>query len=423
MEDKIWRNRWWVVVASAMSLTVGAGSILLYASGVFIKPVSQELGIGRGVFSSAISLANIVQGLATPFFGRMLDRYGCRRALLPCILLFALLTASLAFMTPSLAFLMMLFALQGLFSTSQTPAGYSKMITSRFDRRRGLALGIALTGSGWGLILIPQFCRVLLQHFGWRGGYIGLGCVVLIFAFIPVALFFGETPEIKQAREMLAQNKAASSDLLPGMTFSAGVRTSTFWAISAAIFLGIAVVNGMLMQLVPLLTDRGFPISKATGMMGFAGISLITGRVLAGYLVDRIFASYIAIFFLILPMIGVAIFASGFAGIWIVIGTILLGLSVGAEFDLLAFITGRYFGVRAFGALYGLGLLWASFANATGTGLMGWCYQLKHSYAPMFIVFEVMLVVAIILMARLGPYRYPAPARAPNKGAAAGAGR
>jgi MFS family permease len=195
------------------------------------------------------------------------------------------------------------------------------------------------------------------------------------------------------------------------MEFSEAVRTRTYWAITIAIFLALTVINGALMHLVPLLTDRGISVMAATAALSASGLALIVGRLFSGYLLDKVFASYIAIAFLITPMVGIAILASGVAGGGPVVGTILLGISVGAEFDLMAFIISRYFGVRAFGALYGLVMMFVNFANAAGSALMGWCFQLKHSYTPMFVVFEVLLVVAIVRMARLGPYRYPALVR------------
>ena len=94
---------------------------------------------------------------------------------------------------------------------------------------------------------------------------------------------------------------------------------------------------------------------------------------------------------------------------------ICVGLALGAEFDIMAYIVSRYWGIRSFGALYGLVLMFVNFANAVGMMLMGWCFQLKHSYVPMLWVFEVFLVVSIVLMSRMGPYRYPAPKKQKEK--------
>jgi MFS family permease len=412
MAKRMFENRWWVVFASAVALIVGSGAIMVFATGIFIKPLGQELHFGRGVFSSALSLANIIMGFSSPVLGRMIDRYGMRVVMLPVIALFAVTTAGLSLITASVAVLMLLFAIQGIFACVQTPTGYTKMITARFDEQRGLALGIALAGVGLGTILVPQYARLLLQHFGWRTGYVGLGVAILVLAFIPVAIFFREPDEMRHDREQARAQGAADNPALPGIPLSEALRTPKYWALTIAIFLVLTTTNGVLVHLVPMLTDRGIPLGTAVGLMSLGGMALIIGRLIAGYLLDKIFAIYIAIFFLVLPLVGVGMLISGAGGAWPMAATVIMGLSVGAEFDLMAFIVSRYFGVRAFGALYGFILMFVNFANAAGMGLMGWCFQLKHSYVPMMWAFEVMLVVAIVLMAGMGPYRFPMQKRA-----------
>jgi len=415
MSERTFENRWWVVFASVLGLTAGSGAILVFATGIFLKPLGIELHFGRGVLSSAIGLANIITGLTTPVHGRLIDRYGIRVVMLPLIALFALSTAGLSLITSSVAVLMMMFAIQGIFGCVQTPTGYSKLITARFDDQRGLALGIALAGVGLGTILIPQYARYLLQHFGWRTGYVGLGVGIMVLAFIPVAIFFREPDEMKQARLAERSGGAANKLPLPGLTLTEALRTPKYWVLTISIFLVINTTSGVLGHLVPMLTDRGISVMQAVGALSIGGIALIIGRVISGYLLDKIFAIYVAIFFLIVPMIGIGILASGAAGSWPLVGTVLMGLAVGAEFDLMAFLIGRYFGVRAFGALYGFIVMFVQFANATGLGLMGWCFQLKHTYAPMLYAFEGMLAVAIVLMLCMGPYRYPALRKQPVK--------
>ena len=423
MGKPVFENRWWVVFASVLSLIVGSGAIMVFATGVYLKPLGQELNFGRGTFSSATGLANIVMAFTTPVLGRLIDRYGMRVTMLPVIALFALATAGLSLLTSSVGVLMLLFAIQGAFSCVQTPTGYSKMLTARFDEQRGLVLGIALSGVGLGTILIPQYARILLQHFGWRTGYMGLGVLIIVLAFIPVAVFFAEPEEMKKDREMMRQKGVTDNPALPGVTLSEATRTPKYWALTIAVFLILTVTNGVLVHMVPMLTDRGISMTAAVGAMSLGGLALIIGRLISGYLLDKIFAIYIAVFFLIVPMVGVAILLSDAAGSWPRIAAILMGLSVGAEYDLIAFILSRYFGIRAFGALYGVISMFANFANASGMLLMGWCFQLKHTYIPMLWTFEVVLVIAIVLMTRLGPYRYPVLRRQPVKQPAAAASK
>jgi len=408
MTERIFENRWWVVISSLIALIAGQAPIMVFAQGVFIKPVGLELHINRGVFSSALALASIITALAMPFLGQLMDRYGMRVVMLPLIVLFALSTAALSLLTASVVLLVLLLAIQGLFSCVQMPAGYSKMISARFDEQRGLALGIALSGTGLAIILVPQYARILLEHFGWRAGYLGIGLAIFVLAFIPVALCFSEPEEMKRDREITKAKGKVDNPALPGITLSEAVRTRKYWVLTIAIFLLIVVTNGLLAHMVPMLTDRGISVKAAVGAMSISGIMLIVGRLIAGYLLDKIFAVYIAIVFIVVPMLGVGILISGATGWWPTLAAVTVGLSVGAEFDLMAFIVSRYFGIRSFGALYGVVLMFLCFANAAGMTLLGWCFQIMHSYVPMLWVFEAFLVVSIVLMSFMGPYRYPA---------------
>lgn len=393
-------NRWWIVFAAMLSLIVGQGAINVFAAGVFLKPVGDELGFGRGAISTAIGLSSVVTALASPLFGRLVDRYGVRPMLLSSITLFALATAAIALLTASTPVLFLLFGISGLTAVGQSPIAYSKVITEWFDRRRGLALGFALAGVGLGTALIPQLSRALLGNFGWRAGYVGLGITIFVLAFVPVALFVRETP--KRSAERHAQAAAQ------GNSFAEAIRTWPYWAMALTFFLASTTINGSLIHVVPLLTDRGIPLGVAAGALSAAGLALIGGRLVAGYFLDKIFAPYIAVIFLICPMVGIAILGSGVAGSWAVAGTILLGLGIGAEIDLLSFIISRYFGIRFFATLHGFCFALVLIGNAVGASILGWVFQFGHSYTPGFIVFEILLALACVLMMTLGPYRYPA---------------
>jgi MFS family permease len=423
MAGGILQNRWWAVFTTFTAGIVSSGAIMVFGTGVFLKPVGQELHFGRGVFSSALGLANVLTAIALPFVGRLMDRYGMRVVMLPLIVLFAISTAALSLLTASVALLMVLFAIQGFFAAVQGPAGFSKMVSARFDEKRGLALGIGLAGVGVGIIVLPQYARILMQHYGWRTGYLGLSVAIIILAFIPVAIFFSEPEEMKKDREMSKAKGRVDNPALPGVMLSEAARTGKYWALTIAIFLLMTVTNGVLVHMVPMLTDRGLSVKTAVMAMSISGAMVIIGRLIAGYLLDKIFAIYIAIFFLLVPMLGVGILISGATGWWTTLAVICVGLSLGAEFDLMAFIVSRYFGIRAFGALYGLVLMFVNFANAAGMMLMGWCFQIKHSYVPMLWVFEAFMVVSIVLMSRMGPYRYPALRKSAQKPAVAAASR
>jgi MFS family permease len=410
------RNRWVIVVACGIALIVGQGAINVFAAGVFMNPVAQELGFGRGTISTAIGSSSILTALATPFFGRLIDTRGVRPILLTSIVLFAASVAAMSLLQPSTTLLFALFAASGLVSVGQNPTAYSKVICAWFDRERGLALGIALAGVGLGTALMPQLSTFLISHLGWREGYLGLAGAIIVLAFIPVALLVWE-PARAPGAGYGAHPPAVGAPLV-GVTLAQARRDWRYWALVVVFFCGATPVTGTLIHIVPLLTDRGIPVTTAVAALSGSGLALIGGRVLAGWVMDRVFAPYVAIFFLALPMAGIAILGLGLGGAGPIAGTVLLGLGIGAEIDLMSFLIARYFGIKEFGSLHGLMFCSVLLGNFAGASLLGWSYQGLGSYGPGFIVFEIMLALACLLLLRLGPYRYPVD----GVGAAVGAG-
>ena len=203
------------------------------------------------------------------------------------------------------------------------------------------------------------------------------------------------------------------------MPFADAIRSRGYWTLALAFFLTTVAINGALVHVVPLLTDRGMTASAAAGTLAAAGMALIAGRVAAGYVMDRVFAPYVAMASLVGPMAGLAILG------WNVpvspfVATALLGLGIGVEVDLMSFLVTRYFGLRAFGALHGLMFAALVLGQAAGASALGWSFQLLNSYQPGFVALELSLVVATVLFATLGPYRYPVQAACPLVGWRAG---
>ena len=404
--SRLFQSRWWIVFAAFLGLTVSQGPIVAYSLSVFLKPVSEDLGVSRGTFSLAYNLDNLMCAVFIPIFGFLVDRYGVRRVLMPGIALFALATAGLSYLQSSSAVLFGLFALQGVFSAANTPTGYAKTISAWFDRERGLTLGIAVAGTGFGVMLMPPAMTYLIQNYGWRDAYIGLGAALMVFAFVPVALF------IQDPSSSHVPGRGAPADTAVGMSLGEAFKSAQFWTMTVTFFLVIVAVNGTLSHMIAMLTDRGIPLAIATTALSAVGLAIIVSRTGAGYLVDRFFAPYVAIVFFCCPIVGITLLLSGASGAVPVVGAVLCGFGVGAEVDLMPFFIGRYCGLRAFGAIYGL--TFGIFVAGVGVGgyLMGLYFDFNHSYTGMLIAFVGALAIACLLITRLGPYRYPVAATA-----------
>jgi MFS family permease len=373
-----------------------------FTFGTLLPSVTREFGWSRGMVSSAMVVGLWVTGIATPVVGRLVDRFGIRAVALPAIVVFSLATASVALVPASPAAFTALYALMGLGAAGQTPLIYAKAISTRFDHKRGLALGIAMAGVGLGAALVPQFAQALIRVAGWRGAYVGLGVLTFLLAFPAVALIVGKPAP---NHEVLSQKLPITK--LPGLTGLEALRTARFWLLASSFFIVAGTTGGVVSHLVPLLTDRGVSSQTATGMVGIAGIALIGGRLLAGFLLDRIHGTYVAAAFFVIPMLGIVLLSTPRQEA-AAVGTVLVGMGLGAEVDLIGFLLSRYFGMRSFGEIYGY--FFAIFMLGAGLGpfAMGVSFDRTGSYQLMLVCYAFALALASLPILRLGAYAYPA---------------
>ncbi|RKE38572.1 putative MFS family arabinose efflux permease [Paraburkholderia sp. BL23I1N1] len=394
-------NPWLIVVASFCSLFLGMGTIG-YVLGVFLKPISVELGIGRSIISAGILTASLVNAAGSPFIGIALDRWGSRKVLLPMAALFAAVIASFSMLVPSSVLIMALFVLLGFSGVAMTPIPYARGISLWFDERRGLALGLSIAGIGLGIAIVPKLAGFLIATQGWRHAFLILAAIVLCAAFIPIAVCMKEPSEVNTDQD----SKAAVT--IPGVEARAAFKTWRFWAMTLAFFFAIVAINGCVSHLVALLTDRGMPAADAASAIALIGLSALISRLVSGWLLDRVSGVKLAVFFFLAPACGIALIASGVMGFIPFVGAILCGIAIGGEVDLLAYFVGRYFGLKHFGEIYGL--IFAAFSAGFGVGpfISGIVFDKTHSYGFAFAIYIGLLVLAAALVSRLGPYEYPA---------------
>lgn len=406
------RNPWWIVFGSFLGLIVGNITIYQFSFSVLLKPITSEFGWNRGAASSAILVAALFAAIGTPVVGWLIDRYGVRRITLLSILMFGLSTIAMALAPSTFAAFLLMYAVLGLFSAGQAPLPYAKSIAAAFDAKRGLALGVAMTGVGVGTALMPRIAQLLSEAVGWRWAFVGLGLTVLAIALPAAALFLRE-PSV-------GSNRSGAQEL-PGLTASEAVRGKVFWLL-AAVFVSIPIVaNGTIVHLVPLLTDRGVPLATAVNVFASIGASLIVGRLLSGYLLDKFFGPHVAMAFVLMPAAGLVLLAASANEHVSLLGAVLVGLGLGAEVDLIGYLQSRYLGLKAFGQIYGY--LFAIFTLGGGVGpfVMGAVFDRTGSYQTALIGFSCLLCLVVLLLTRLSR-DYPFPVRQPLAAPGADAG-
>jgi MFS family permease len=407
--DRALRNPWWVVFGATAGMVVGNTPMTLFTFGLFLKPVTNEFGWSRATFASALFASQTMGAVSMPIVGKLIDRYGIRRVTLAFVVLFSAATALLS-QTRSAGSFVFLYGVSGLAGSGRGPIAYTKAISAWFEARRGLALGIAMTGLGIGAALVPQIARLLIGNFGWRGAYVGLALIAFAVSFPTVALFIREPEQTvgKEASYSVGQMSTFTVREPQIASAESLIKSGRFWLLTLAMFLVSASLNGTFIHIVPLLTDRGLRLQAATAIVSLSALALMGGQLISGYLLDRFVATSVAGFFFLASVIGIILMSFRAPEIVATLGGVCLALGIGTESNLAAFLVSRHFGLVRFSETFGYVLAVSVLGNGLGPWLMALCYDLRHSYNLALGGSCLALIVAIFLISKLGPYRYPA---------------
>jgi MFS family permease len=400
---------WWIVVVAAIGLGLGYAPIIVYSFSVFIKPLSQDLHSNRANISFAFTLANLMTSISSPLVGRLADRFGARRLILIATTIFASILISAPLLSSKLWSFYLFYGLLGFVGSAPAPIPYVKVISRWFDRHRGLALGLTMVGIGSGAIVIPAFAQRLIAMLGWRSTYMVIGMLVLVASVPIVAFFLKESPEemgLLPDGGPDARNVAQEQDSKEGLSWREARRSATFWLMVSAVFLIGASVHGCVLHLAPLLSDRGLSPRRVALAITVLGSALMIGRVASGYLLDRFFAPRVAMCIFGAAAFGIVLLRTAAGTRLVFLAVFLIGLGMGAEVDIIAYLTSRYFGLRAFGEIYGYAFASYTLAGALGPWLMGLGFDRSGSYGSILVGFLLAASLAAVLMTRLGPYRF-----------------
>ncbi|MBF8721786.1 MFS transporter [Pseudomonas guariconensis] len=396
---------WWIVLGVFLSFSVSTGVFLIYNMGVFIKPIAETLSVSRGEVTFGMTIATMMGLISLPIIGRLVDRFGPIRILLPSIFALAACLASMYWVT-NLVIFYIICGCMNTFGAGIGPVSLVSVIVRWFDRRRGIALGVALCGMGLGATVMPLVSQALIDRYGWQTTFVVLAVVVL-FVALPVCKFIlRDKPEdlgLHLDGDAVLGVKATRAPLL-GMNIRDALKARLFWLMAISFFLTAAVIPGTLIHMVPMLTDRGFTPEQASHYAAITGISLMVGRIISGYSLDRLFAPYVAIVFWILPAVGVYQISTGVADHFLVPAVVAIGLALGAEFELIAYFVSRYFGLKNYGVIYGIMFSAFSLGAGAGPALIGHLFDLQGSYLFLPWLYAGAVSLACVFVLFLGGY-------------------
>ncbi|WP_448585304.1 MFS transporter [Thermaurantiacus sp.] len=391
------RLGWPAVLAGLIGVMFGISALPFYTLGLFVRPLAETFGWSREAIQWGFTMQMLGMLAIAWAYGLLTDRWGARRVAL-------LSQAGLGlgfFAVAAVQSLPQWYAawfLVALLGAGTSPITWTRGVAGWFDAARGTALGLMLAGTGITAVIAPPLVTAIVEAQGWRAGYMAIGAGVLLLALPLVALLFRDAP---------ASTPSRAETPKPGMSRRAAFASRNFWVMLIVFFLVTFAVSGIIPALVPLLVDRGFAPAEAALFASLVGAAVIAGRIVAGILLDRFWAPAVAAAFLFLPAASCLLLALGGAVSPGVVGlaVILVGLAAGAEFDIVAYMVSRYFGMLHYGLVYSQLMMGMLVGGGFGPPIFGRVFDQTGSYTPILLAAAVIFLVAPLLLLTLG--RYP----------------
>jgi OFA family oxalate/formate antiporter-like MFS transporter len=390
-----------VLAAALLGTACGASPLPFNVLPLVMGPIHDEFGWDFAAISVGMTVFGVTASLLAPVVGGLADRLGVRMVGLWSLFAFAVVFAAFYFVPGSLGGWYAFWLLLGVIGIGSTPVTWSRAVSMWFSKHRGLALGIMLMGTSVAAVVVPQVATWAIATGGWRFAFPVVALLPLLVA-LPVALKWFREP---RPHEAPAETRLADGNVA-GLTLTEAMRGYRFWTLVGSIILISIAYGGAHIHMAQIVSLHGFTPSTAASVLGVVAMGILAGRVLVGLLFDRIWAPGVAFVSMLLPAIACTLLMGTSTELTLLMaGGFLLGFAAGAESDVIAFLTARYFGMRHYGRIYGM--LYMPFGIGSGVSpiLYGAVRDSTGSYDAMLTAAIFMFAIGGAMLLALG--RYP----------------
>jgi len=387
---------WIIVMVALVSMAFWMGIRTSFS--VFYVALLEEFSWNRGDSAGALSLALITYTVLAPLVGWLIDRFGPRRVVVPGILVLVMGLVMCATIKTLTQFYIFYGVLMGSGITCIGIISYSAILAHWFQKKRGLASGIAVSGMGLGTFLFVPFSQFFINGVGWRTTFM-ITAGLVFFIVLPLnGLFLKHKPE--EINQQIDGSDSGSFHIFrdakpngtvnnPNDSFRHVIRTSSFWSLMAFPFLVVIGIYITLVHNVQFMVDQG--ISKMTAAWIFAMVGIISSvfRIFWGWLSDRWGREKTFTLGVLCACLGVGslilLEATG-VRMFIYFFLMLFGVGWGVTAPMFMAVAADLFKGRAFGFIYGLVEAGIGFGGALGAWIAGLIFDHTSSYQWAFIL-------------------------------------
>ncbi|NRB52688.1 MAG: MFS transporter [Saprospiraceae bacterium] len=406
---KEFKYGWPIVLSAALGIGLGMSPLPFYTIGVLAGPLTAEFSWGMNQVMAALPIFTLGALVMGTLIGMITDRVGVRKTTLVSVVLFGLTFMAFSLNTGSHRLYLFLWVLLAITGAGTLPITWTRAVNNWFNENRGLALGLSLLGTGLFGALAKLYAAWWIENYNWRVAYVALGLLPILIAF-PVAYFaFRDTddPKVKDKVDRLRREIPSHTTAeKTGLELGQALRGWRFWLMAFAFIPVSFAVGGPIPNLEKILSTKGFDAAEAVVIASFIGYAVIIGRLVGGYLLDRLWAPAVAAVLLSIPAISCLLFQQADLSYEMaIVAVMILGFAAGVEYDLMAYLVSRYFGMKNYATLYGI--LYGFFALGAGFGpyIFGYSFTATGSYNAILGYAVIAFLVGALPLLFLG--RYP----------------
>lgn len=410
----------WYIVFAALVASMMATGLQVYSLGVFLKPMTEDLGWSRTDLSFGQTISTLCSGAVAFWVGPLLDRHGGR-----VLMVIGAVAMGAGFVALGLVHaLWQYYLVKGVLVTAGSAmAGLvvvNVAISNWFIRRRGIAIGIAAMGVSVAALVTPILSTALIDAYGWRAAWMILGSSIPLL-IVPLSLFVmrrrpedhGLEPDGGPGDGRAPSKARAASMALQGVIWTRrqAMRTRSLWMLSAAFSLGSMGLSALFLHLVPYLSDAGLTSGQAASVFGMVGLAGLISKPAWGFALDRFNTSYCAASEFLLMGLGLFAITVTDHVVALHAAVFLLGLGIGGVSTVQEVVWADYFGRATIGMIRGLTRPFTVLSSAGGPVFAALAYDTRGSYELAFYVFigTYVAAAAVILVTP-----YPTPPLPPH---------
>lgn len=403
------RQGWPMLLVALSGVITSAHFLPLYSFGPMAPDLSRALNIPLGELQRCITLNFAGIAVGSQLAGWLMDRFSLRSVTLCSLVLYALTYIMMGTVSLSQNILYAFYFFLPIVASGSLLVTWTKIVCDKFERQRGIALAILLSGSGVVSTVSPLLLARFVGTAEWQQGFIVMGILPLLtllvcFFALPNGNSGSNQQDLPSINSAQATNDSVAKPVT-GISYRETLHTRQFWTIIVALILVVFVVVSMITNTVPMLVQKGLSQSDATLVFSAFGLALVAGRLAGGFFLDKFWGPLIAFCALVLPSIGCLIFLLAPPQMALmVLATVLIGVAAGAEFDILAYLVSRYFGLRSYAKIFGTVSGTVALGSGTAPLLVGPLIDATGSYDGLLLICTGVAALGASLFLTLGPY-------------------